>query len=62
MLAAYKPQGCKINWKVHFPHTLIDNFFENFGAYSEEHGKIFRQNDRDIERRYQERWRSEYSS
>ncbi|GBM64140.1 hypothetical protein AVEN_227287-1 [Araneus ventricosus] len=56
MLTAYYAQGCKMSLKVHFLHSHIDCFPENFGTYREELGERFHQDVRDIERRYQVRW------
>ncbi|KAL4709024.1 hypothetical protein ACJJTC_005885 [Scirpophaga incertulas] len=56
ILTAYKVRGCKTSLKVYFLHSHIEYFPENVGAYSEEQGKRFHQDVRDIERRYQGRW------
>ena len=33
--------GCRMSMKVHMLDTHLDEFKENLGAYSEEHGERF---------------------
>ena len=44
--------GCRMSMKVHMLDAHLDEFKENLGAYSEEHGKRFHQNIKDFESRY----------
>ncbi|GFU98556.1 uncharacterized protein TNCV_3653871 [Trichonephila clavipes] len=43
--------------KVHFLHSHLDYFSENLGAVSEEQGERFHQDIKEMERRYQGRWK-----
>ncbi|EZA54308.1 hypothetical protein X777_06138, partial [Ooceraea biroi] len=44
--------------KVHFLNSHIDVFPENLGDVSEEQGEKFHQDIKEMERRYQGRWRA----
>ena len=45
--------GCRMSIKVHMLDAHLDEFKENLGAYSEEHGERFHQDIKDFESRYQ---------
>lgn len=45
-----------MNLKLHFLHSHIEEFPENLGDYSEEHGERFHQDIKEMEQRYQGRW------
>ena len=44
--------GCRMSLKVHMLDIHLDEFKENIGGYSEEHGERFHQDILDVERRY----------
>ncbi|GFW51876.1 uncharacterized protein TNCV_1188072 [Trichonephila clavipes] len=56
LLQNYKILGCNMSVKVHFLHSHLDYFPENFGTVSEEQGERFHQDIKEMERRYQGRW------
>jgi hypothetical protein len=56
MLDKFKILGCNMNLKLHFLTSNLDYFPPNLGAVSEEQGKMFHQDLKDVERRYQGRW------
>ncbi|KAF2901795.1 hypothetical protein ILUMI_04391 [Ignelater luminosus] len=53
MLKSFKIMGCRMSHKLHMLHSHLDEFKDNMGAYSEEHGERFHQDVMDFERRYQ---------
>ena len=56
LLDTFHKLGCNISVKVHFLHSHLEYFPENFGALSEEQGERFHQDIKIIEKRYQGRW------
>ena len=53
LVNSYGNMGCRMSMKVHMLNAHLDDFKENLGAYSEEHGKQFHQDIKDFESRYQ---------
>ena len=53
LVNSYGNMGCRISMKVHMLDAHLDEFKENLGAYSEEHGERFYQDIKDFESRYQ---------
>ncbi|KYQ48592.1 hypothetical protein ALC60_12354 [Trachymyrmex zeteki] len=58
MLDNFKKLGCSMSVKLHFLYSHLDFFAANLGDVSEEQGKKFHQDMKEIERRYQGRWNS----
>ena len=56
MLACFEALGCRMSLKVHFLRTNLDYFPQNLGDMSEEHGKRFHQDIKNLETRYQGQW------
>lgn len=56
ILRAYENIGCNMWVKVHYLHSHLNFFTENLGEVSDEHGKRFHQDMKDIEKRYQGSW------
>jgi hypothetical protein len=56
MLEKFKPLDYATSLKVHFLNAHLDYFPENLGAVSEEQGKRFHQDIKEMETRYQGRW------
>ena len=56
MLACFEALGCRMSLKVHFLRTNLDYFAQNLGDMSEEHGKRFHQDIKNLETRYQGQW------
>ncbi|GFX92509.1 uncharacterized protein TNCV_1707851 [Trichonephila clavipes] len=56
LLQNYEILGCNMSVKVHFLHSHLDCFPENFGAVSEEQRELTHQDIKEMERRYQGRW------
>lgn len=56
MLETYRRMGCRMSLKLHVLHCHLDNFPENLGAVSDEHGERFHQDVAVMERRYQGFW------
>lgn len=52
MMDHMKELGCRMSLKLHFLHSHLDHFPENFGAVSEEMGERFHQDIKEAERRY----------
>ena len=48
--------GWRMSMKVHMLDAHLNEFKENLGAYSEEHGERFHQDIKDIESRYLEQY------
>jgi len=55
MLDKFKLLSCKMSLKLHFLASHLYYFPPNLGAVSEEQGKSFHQDLKDVERRYQGR-------
>jgi len=55
LLEGFRNIQCNMSVKVHFLHSHLDYFPENFGAFSEEQGERFHQDIKVIEKRYQGR-------
>ena len=53
LVNSYGNMGCRMSMKVHMLDAHLDEFNENLGAYSEEHGERFHQDIKDFESRYQ---------
>ena len=49
---AYEKMGCRMSLKLHILHSLIDEFKDNSGDYSEEQGERFHQDVKSFEERY----------
>ena len=56
MLGNFRILGINISIKVHFLHSHLDRFPENFGDVSDEQGKRFHQDIKTMEKRNQGRW------
>ena len=56
MISNLGVMGCNMSIKLHFLNSHIDYFPENLGAVSEEQGKRFHQDLKELEVRYQGRW------
>ena len=56
LLQSYKKLGCNMSLKIHFIHSYLDFFPENFGEVSDEHGEHFHQDISAMEKRYQGKW------
>lgn len=56
MLESFEKLSCNMSLKVHFLHSHLKSFPENLGDMSEEQGKRFYQDIKEIERRYQDQW------
>ena len=56
LLSSFEDIGVKMSIKVHFLHSHLDRFPENFGALSDEQGERFHQDVKKMEERYQRRW------
>jgi len=54
MLSAFEKLNCNRSLKIHFLHSHLDYFPENLGEVSDEQGERFRQDMKEIERRYQD--------
>ena len=53
LVNSYGNMGCRMSMKVYMLDAHLDEFKENLGAYSEEHGERFHQDIKDFESRYQ---------
>ena len=53
LVNSYGNMGCRMPMKVHMLDAHLDEFKENLGAYSEEHGERFHRDIKDFESRYQ---------
>ncbi|GBM05799.1 hypothetical protein AVEN_275-1 [Araneus ventricosus] len=56
MIKNFKILGCSTSLKVHFLDSHLDYFPENLGEVSEEQGKRFQQDIKEMKRRYQGKW------
>jgi len=56
LLQSYQKLGCNTSLKIHFLHSHLDFFPENFGAVCDEHGEHFHQDISSMDKRYQEKW------
>ena len=56
LLVHYKELGCNMSLKIPFLDSNLEYFPKNLGEVSEEQGKRFHQDMKEIERRYQGRW------
>ena len=52
LLSAYKAVGCNMPLIVHFLHSHLDFFPENFGAILNEYGEWFHQDISQFERKF----------
>ena len=53
LLKTYKAQKCNMSLKIHMLHSHIDDFPENLGDVSDEHGERFLQDISRMEKRYE---------
>ncbi len=51
-MKTYQKMGCLMSLKLHVLHAHLDEFKENLGDYSEEHGERFHQDIKSFEERY----------
>ena len=51
LVNAYEKMGCRMSLKLHILHSHINEFKNNWGDYSEEHGKRFYQDVKSFEER-----------
>ncbi|KYQ59847.1 hypothetical protein ALC60_01234, partial [Trachymyrmex zeteki] len=56
VLENFRKLGCLMNLKIHFLHSHLDYFPKNLGDFSDEQGKRFHQDIKEMERWYQGRW------
>lgn len=56
MLYSIKKFGCNMSVKVHFLVSHLKYFPENLSSLSEERGKRFHQDIKEMEKRYQGKW------
>ncbi|UYV73988.1 hypothetical protein LAZ67_11001726 [Cordylochernes scorpioides] len=56
LLPSYKALGCNMSLKIHFLHSYLDSFPDNFGTVSDENGERFHQDISSMEKRYQGKW------
>ena len=56
MLTAFRNLGCNMSVKMHYLFSHMDLFPENLGSVSDEQGKRFHQDLKEMETRYQGRW------
>ena len=56
LLQGYQKLGCNMSLKIHFLHSHLDFFPDNYGAVSDEHEERFHQDINSIEKRYQRKW------
>jgi hypothetical protein len=52
LLQSYQKLGCNMSLKIHFLHSHLDFFPENYGAVTDEHGEHFHQDISSMEKRY----------
>ena len=57
MIRNFAKMGCNMSYKLHFLHNHSDQFPENCGVFSDEHGERFHQDIKNIEQSYQGRWK-----
>jgi len=58
LVVNYGRMGCRMSVKLHFLHGHLEIFRDNMGNYSEEHGERFHQDMKQMETRYQGRYKS----
>ena len=56
MLTAFRNLGCNVSVKMHYLFSHMGRFPENLGSMSDEQGKRFHQDLKEMETRYQTRW------
>ena len=56
MVDSFPKLKCSMSLKLHFMDSRVKYFSENLGDYSEEQGKIFHQDIKVMQQRYQGRW------
>ena len=56
LLSSFEDIGSKMSIKVHLLHSHLVRFPENLGALSDEQGKRFHQDVKEMEEKYQGRW------
>jgi hypothetical protein len=56
LITYYCKMGCRMSLKIHFLHSHLNCFPQNFGAVSDEQGKRFHQDILTMEKPYQGRW------
>ena len=52
LVNVYEKMGCRMSLELHILHSHIDEFKDNLGDYSEEHGERFHQDVKSFEERY----------
>ena len=52
MIDSFQAINAKMSLKVHILYNHLDEFVDNLGAYSEQHGERFHQDLREMEKRY----------
>jgi hypothetical protein len=56
LIQHYEVLGCRLSVKLHYLHLHLEFFRPNLGAFSEEHGECFPQDNEAVEKRYQAHW------
>ena len=56
LLHRYQKLGCNMSLKIHFLHSHLDFFQQNYGAVSDEHGERFHQDISSMVKRYEGKW------
>jgi hypothetical protein len=56
LITHYCKMGCRMSLKIHFLHSHLKFFPQNFGAVSDEQGKRFHQDILTMKKPYQRRW------
>ena len=56
LLENFLKLGARMSVKMHFLHSHLNYFPENWGDYSEKQGERFHQDITKVEKRYQSRW------
>jgi len=56
LLQSYQKLGCNMSLKIHFLHSHLDFFPEDYGAVSDEQRECFHHDISSMEKRYQGKW------
>ena len=62
LLLSLRGLGCRMSIKLHYLHSHLDKFLDNFGDVSEEQGERFHQDIKVMKDMYQGRWDSHMMS
>lgn len=54
LLTEYKTMECNLSLKIHFPHSHLDFFPKNLGAFSDKHCERFHRIIATMEKRYRQ--------